>query len=221
MTDWIFIPPLMLKFKDIAEKALRDAANEYSAICCAVVMEVGKTGEIKRWSILDRNERTGPSNEGVNHALTNRMEPVQLLKSSLIAVLDEGKVKKSDNFDIDGGILQVANRVLKDHNYHRGGYDILHADEIIHASSNVGTAKMVMKSFGSRPERYVEKLYDLRLNDSLPIQMKGVDKPWIKQPKKDNKQWYKKSLEWMSIGYETEITIYTLTLYNAIANNGK
>ncbi|HOG05839.1 MAG TPA: penicillin-binding transpeptidase domain-containing protein [Paludibacter sp.] len=214
---------LDVEIQDIAEKALRDVANEYAPqSACAVVMEV-KTGEIKAMVNLDRNERTGEYYEGVNHALTNRMEPGSTFKiASLIAVLDEGKVKKSDNFDIDGGVLQVANRVLKDHNYHRGGYDTLHVDEIIHASSNVGTAKMVMKSFGSRPEKYIEKLYDLRLNDSLPIQMKGVAKPWIKHPKKDKKQWYKTSLAWMSIGYETKIPpIYTLTLYNAIANNGK
>jgi len=60
---------------------------------------------------LDCNERTGEYYEGVNHALTNRMEPGSTFKiASLIAVLDEGKVKKSDNFDIDGGVLPVANR---------------------------------------------------------------------------------------------------------------
>jgi len=52
--------------------------------------------------------------------------------------------------------------------------------------------------------------------------MKGVAKPWVKHPKKDKKLWYKTSLAWMSIGYETKIPpIYTLTLYNAIANNGR
>jgi cell division protein FtsI (penicillin-binding protein 3) len=80
----------------------------------------------------------------------------------------------------------------------------------------------VMKSFGDKPEKYIEKLYDLRLNDSLPLQMKGVAKPWIKHPKKDKNEWYKTSLAWISIGYETKIPpIYTLTLFNAIANDGK
>jgi cell division protein FtsI (penicillin-binding protein 3) len=212
-----------VEIQDIAEKALRDVANEFTPqSACAVVMEVA-SGEIKAMVNLDYNEKTGEYHEGVNHALTNRMEPGSTFKiASLIAVLDEGKVKKSDLFDIDGGKLQVANRLLKDHNYYNGGYDTLHVDEIIHASSNVGTAKMVIKSFGNRPEKYIEKLYDLKLNDSLPIQMKGVAKPWIKHPKKDKKDWYKTTLAWMSIGYETKIPpIYTLTLYNAIANNGK
>ncbi|HQB29083.1 MAG TPA: penicillin-binding transpeptidase domain-containing protein, partial [Paludibacter sp.] len=96
---------LDVEIQDIAEKALRDAANEFSPqSACAVVMEVA-TGEIKAIVNLDRDEKTGQYHEGVNHALTNRMEPGSTFKiASLIAVLDEGKVKKSDVFDIDGGI---------------------------------------------------------------------------------------------------------------------
>ena len=71
-------------------------------------------------------------------------------------------------------------------------------------------------------KKFIEKLYEYRLNDSLPIQMKGVAKPWIKHPKKDKDLWYKTSLAWISIGYETKIPpIYTLTFFNAIANGGK
>ncbi len=81
---------------------------------------------------------------------------------------------------------------------------------------------MVIKSFGNKPEKYVEKLYDMRLNDSLPLQMKGAAKSRIKHPKKNKSEWYGTTLAWMSIGYETIMPpIYTLTFYNAIANDGK
>lgn len=214
---------LDIEIQDIAEKALRDTIGALGAKSgCIVVMEV-QTGEVKAMVNLDYDEKSDSYYEGKNHALTDRMEPGSTFKvASLIAVLDEGKVKINDVFDIEGGILPIANRLMKDHNYHRGGYDKLHVNEIIQASSNVGTSKMVMKSFGDKPEKYIEKLYDLRLNDSLPLQMKGVAKPWIKHPKKDKNEWYKTSLAWISIGYETKIPpIYTLTLFNAIANEGK
>jgi len=139
-----------------------------------------------------------------------------------MAVLDEGKYSLTDEFDIHHGIYPIANRIMRDHNANRGGYERLRVDEIIHASSNVGTAQMVMGTYGDRPEKFIEKLYEYRLNDSLPIQMKGVAKPWIKHPKKDKDLWYKTSLAWISIGYETKIPpIYTLTFFNAIANGGK
>ena len=212
-----------IEIQDIAEKALRDTIAGLGAQSgCIVVMEV-QTGEIKAMVNLDYNEKTQTYYEGANHALTDRVEPGSTFKiASLIAVLDEGKVKVSDVFDTGNGLFPIANRVMRDHNYHRGGYGKLRVDEIIHASSNVGTSKMVMKSFEDNPEKYIEKLYDLRLNDSLPIQMKGIARPWIKHPKKNKKEWYKTSLAWISIGYETKIPpIYTLTLYNAIANQGK
>jgi len=214
---------LDIEIQDIAEKALKDTIAALGAKSgCIVVMEV-KTGEVKAMVNLEYNERTGTYFEGRNQALTDRVEPGSTFKiASLIAVLDEGKVKVSDVFDTGNGLMPIANRVMRDHNYHRGGYGKLRVDEIIHASSNVGTSKMVMKTFEDRPEKFIEKLYDLRLNDSLPLQMRGVAKPWIKHPKKNRKDWYKTSLAWISIGYETLIPpIYTLTLYNAIANDGK
>ncbi len=214
---------LDIEIQDIAEKALRDVAVKYKPrSACAIVMEV-KTGEIKAMVNLDYNAQSDIYYEGVNHALTDRIEPGSTFKiASLIAVLDEGKVKKTDVFDVGDGTMQVANRTLRDHNAHRGGFGKITVAEVIHGSSNVGTAKMVMKSFEQKPEKFIEKLYDLRLNDSLAIQMKGVAKPWIKHPVKDKKSWSKVSLAWMSMGYETMIPpIYTLTLYNAIANDGK
>lgn len=214
---------LDIEIQDIAEKALRDTIGALGAKSgCIVVMEV-QTGEVKAMVNLDYDEKSESYYEGKNHALTDRIEPGSTFKvASLIAVLDEGKVKINDVIDVGNGILPIANRLMKDHNYHRGGYGRLHVNEIIQASSNVGVSKIVMKSFADNPEKYIEKLYDLRLNDSLPLQMKGVAKPWIKHPKKDKNEWYKTSLAWISIGYETKIPpIYTLTLFNAIANDGK
>ncbi|MDD2285500.1 MAG: penicillin-binding protein [Paludibacter sp.] len=214
---------LDIEIQDIAEKALRDTIGALGAKSgCIVVMEV-QTGEVKAMVNLDYDEKSDSYYEGKNHALTDRMEPGSTFKvASLIAVLDEGKVKINDVFDVGNGVLPIANRLMKDHNYHRGGYGRLHVNEIIQASSNVGVSKMVIKSFADKPEKYIEKLYDLRLNDSLPLQMKGVAKPWIKHPKKDKNEWYKTSLAWISIGYESKIPpIYTLTLFNAIANDGK
>ncbi len=212
-----------IEMQDIAEKALRDAAQNFSPkSACAIVMEVA-SGEIKAIVNLDRDNKTNSYYEGVNHAMTDKIEPGSTFKiASLIAVLDAGKLKTTDTLHIHGGRLKVANRTLTDHNAHRGGYDVLTVAESIHASSNVGTAKMVMKTFGKQPEKYVEKLYDLRLNDSLPLQLKGIAKPWIKHPKVNKNQWSAVTLAWMSIGYETQIPpIYTLALYNAVANQGR
>lgn len=211
-----------IEIQDVAEKALRDTIAQLGARSGLVVVMEVKTGEIRAMVNLDYNEKSDSYFEGANHALRDQSEPGSTFKiASLMAVLDEGKVKIDDAFDTGNGIFPIGGRLMKDHNHARGGYGVLHVNEIIQASSNVGTSKMVLKSFGDNPSKYVERLYGFGLNDSLPIQMKGVAKPKIKHPKKNKDQWYKTTLAWMSIGYETQIPpIYTLTFYNSIANNG-
>lgn len=212
-----------VELQDVAEKALRDTIDGMGAVSGTVVLMEVATGAIRAMVNLDLNPKTGEYYENTNHALRDQVEPGSTFKiASLMAVLDEGKYKLSDEFNIHHGLYKIANRVMRDHNAHRGGYDRLKVEEIIQASSNVGTAQMVMGTFGDKPEKYIERLYSYRLNDSLPIQMKGVAKPWIKHPKKDKDLWYATSLAWISIGYETKIPpIYSLTFFNAIANNGK
>lgn len=214
---------LDVELQDIAEKALRDTIDGIGAVSGTVVLMEVQTGAIRAMVNLDKNPKTGEYYENMNHALLDQVEPGSTFKiASLMAVLDEGKYSVSDVIDIHHGKLEIGGRLMRDHNAHRGGYDKLRVDEIIHASSNVGTAKMVMGTFGNKPERFIQKLYDYRLNDSLPIQMKGVAKPWIKHPRKDKDLWYATSLAWISIGYETKIPpIYSLTFFNAIANGGK
>lgn len=216
------ISTIDVDYQEIAENALRDTIGLLGAKSgCVVVMEV-KTGKIKAIVNLELHEPTGNYIESENHVLRDRIEPGSTFKiASLMAVLDDGKVKISDTFDTKNGILRVANRVMRDHNYHKGGYGVLRVDEIIHASSNVGTTLMVQRAFGGRSKDFIEKLYDYRLNDSLPLQMKGIATPWIKHPVKNRRNWYATSLAWISIGYETKIPlIYMLTFYNAIANGG-
>jgi len=213
---------LDIEIQDIAEKALRDTIAQLGAQSATVVVMEVKTGEIKAMVNLDLHPVSGNYYEGDNHALRDQTEPGSTFKiATLMAVLDEGSVKLTDKFDTGNGVYQVARSWMKDHNYQKGGYGILQVDEIIQASSNVGTTMMVQKAFGKNEAAFIEKLWSFGLNDSLPIQMKGIATPRIKHPVKNKREWSGLSLAWMSIGYETTIPpIYTLTFYNAIANGG-
>lgn len=210
-----------IEIQDIAEKALRDTIGLLGAEAGSIVVMEVKTGKIRAIVNLEFNISTGTYFEGRNIALSDKIEPGSTFKiASLMAVLDEGRVKLTDTFNTHNGLLPVANRIMRDHNHHRGGFGKLTVEEIIQASSNVGTTLMVQKTFGDRPAAFIEKLYDFGLNDSLELQMKGIARPWIKHPK-NRRHWSRTSLAWMSIGYETIMPpIYTLTFYNAIANNG-
>uniref|UniRef100_UPI003594789E penicillin-binding transpeptidase domain-containing protein n=1 Tax=Aquiflexum sp. TaxID=1872584 RepID=UPI003594789E len=58
------------------------------------------------------------------------------------------------------------------------------------------------------------------LDKPMDFQLRGEGVPYFKKP--GEKNWYGTTLPWMSIGYEAKLTpLHTLTLYNAVANNGK
>jgi len=79
-----------------------------------------------------------------------------------------------------------------------------------------------MKAWGDNPSGFVDKLYEMGLNEPMNIEIPGAAAPKIRHPKDKSGYWSKTTLPWMSIGYETQIPpIYTLAFYNAIANNGK
>ena len=80
----------------------------------------------------------------------------------------------------------------------------------------------VVKAWGNHPDEYVEKLYEMGLNEKFDLEIPGNAGPKIRHPKDKSRYWAQTTLPWMSIGYETQIPpIHTLTFYNAIANDGK
>jgi len=66
----------------------------------------------------------------------------------------------------------------------------------------------------------VNRLYAMRLNKPLDIQLKGEGEPLIRYP--GDKLWSGLTLPMMSHGYEVLLTpLQILTFYNAVANDGK
>jgi cell division protein FtsI (penicillin-binding protein 3) len=81
-------------------------------------------------------------------------------------------------------------------------------------------ARLADKYFGLHPQRFIDHIDRLKLSQPLGIQINGEPSPKIKRP--GEKGWSGISLPWMAHGYGLEITpLHTLTLYNAVANNGE
>ena len=182
-----------------------------------IVMEV-QTGQIKALVGLTKKDSTNyqPCENFSIWQSTGLMHPI-----SLLAALETGKVKLSDKVDTGNGIYQVQGRELKDHNWHRGGYGEITAQEGLAASSNIAIYKTMEKAFGDNPQTF----FDLLANMSYgkPDSITGIAnlKPAHFVTSKDN-NWTKTAFVWSSIGYNQHVSpIQILTFYNAIANNGK
>jgi len=99
-------------------------------------------------------------------------------------------------------------------------HGIITVKQVFEESSNVGTSKLIYEHYKDRPKDYVNRLYAMRLNKPLGLQIKGEGEPLIRYP--GDKLWSGVSLPMMSYGYEVQLTpLQVLAFYNAVANDGK
>lgn len=211
------ITSIDVNIQDVAEDALmRQLIANEADHGCAVLMEVS-TGFIVAIANLGKNKE-GIYEEKFNYAIGESSEPGSTFKlASLLAALDDGLLSLSDTVNTEDGTTRFANRTMRDS--HKGGYGRISVARAFELSSNVGISKVVHKAYRDNPQKMIDKFYDMRLNQSLGLDIPGEGKPQIKDT--HHKYWSKVSLPWMSIGYEIALTpLQTLTFYNAVANNG-
>ena len=205
--------------QDICEKALVDKLKELNATVGVVVLMEVATGEVK--AIVNMTQgRDGEYYEVRNNAISDMLEPGSTFKTaSIMVALEDGKITPDYIVDTGNGQKPMHGRVMKDHNWHRGGYGKLTVTEILGVSSNVGTSSIIENFYGSNPQKFVDGLKRMSIDQPLHLQISGEGKPNIRGPKE--RYFSKTTLPWMSIGYETQVPpINILTFYNAIANNG-
>lgn len=216
-----------VRMMDIVESELKAEMNNSNADHgCAVLMDV-KTGEVKAMSNLKMNSDR-EFYEEANYAVNSMTEPGSTFKvASVVALLESGKVDTSYKIDTGDGKWQLSNwpRPMKDHNWEKGGYGEISLAQAVWYSSNIGISKPAMEVFGlsrDSSKKFVDRLYSMKLNEKLNIEIPGVGIPKIPHPTDKGVDWAGTSLPWMSIGYGVQVPpIYTLTFYNGLANNGK
>ncbi len=204
--------------QDVAENALRKQLKKHEAHHgTAVLMEVS-TGEIKAIANLERIS-DGSYKETYNYAVGESTEPGSTFKlASLIAMLEDGYVSLDDTVDTGEGVFEIEDHKLYDSK--KGGHGVLSVKEVFEVSSNVGVASLTNRYYKGREEKFLNRLYQLNLNKKLSLEIRGEGTPDIKY--KGDKLWSGLSLTMMSIGYEVRLTpLQTLTLYNAVANDGE
>jgi cell division protein FtsI (penicillin-binding protein 3) len=142
--------------------------------------------------------------------------------ASLLAVLETGKMKLSDEVETAGGVWPVGEDMLmRDHNWRRGGYGVISLERVLAVSSNVGMGQAVDKSFHNNQQQFFDLLN--RMSFGQPDSIEGIIglKPSIYSSPKDG-DWSNWKLWWSAVGYERKMApIQMLTFYNAIANDGK
>ena len=212
--------------QDLAEQALLEKLREIDALMgVAIVMEV-QTGDVKAIVNMEKGG-DGDFHERLNNALGYRCEPGSVFKTaSILVALDDAVVDTSYVIHTGSGTMAMHGARMRDHNWYKGGYHDINVARALEVSSNIGVSFVIDHFYGSDPQRYVDGLNRIGIGADLGIPLNEYRPPKIRPANNENgrraSNWYKTTLPWMSIGYETQIApINTLTFYNAIANNGK
>ena len=206
-----------IALQDVAENALYTQLKKHEAGHGTVVVMEVSTGKVKAIANLGRTE-DGEYSENYNYAIGESTEPGSTFKlASVISLLEDGYVKPEDKVDVGDGVIYYNGHRMEDSG--NEGLGIITIQEAFEKSSNVGISKVVREKYKNNPEQFVNRLYQLGLNQKLNIEIKGEGEPDIKYT--DNPLWSGLSLPMMSIGYEVRLTpLQTLAFYNAIANDG-
>lgn len=179
----------------------------------AILMEVS-TGNIRAISNFEYSSKTGNYEVCINRIFTP-YEPGSVMKTvSMLIALEDGIVTGlNQSFPGHDGEWAYPNKSRAILDSHPMGW--VPVSLILPNSSNIATAEMIMSRYRSNPSAFKQRLYDIGFGESLEVGIKGEKLPFLKaNPSAVD-------LSRMAYGYTTAIPpIYTLTVYNAIANDG-
>ncbi|WP_113661830.1 penicillin-binding protein [Pedobacter nanyangensis] len=211
------ISTIDVNMQDLAQSALeKQLIKSQAHHGCVIVMEV-ETGEIRAVANFTKVEE-GVYKEQFNYAIAGNQDPGSTFKlASYMALLEDKKVDTNtligtENYRLPGG------HTIKDSH---GSIGVVTVKRAFEQSSNSAIAQLINNHYKENPKKFTDHLYSWHLNEKTGLQIPGEAKPWVKNP--SAKSWNKNmTLPQMAYGYEMQLTpLKMLTLYNAIANNGK
>ncbi|MFZ1687220.1 MAG: penicillin-binding protein [Flavobacteriales bacterium] len=209
---------LDMNLQDVADAALRKqiiATRAHHG--CVVVMETA-TGRIRAISNLTRTGDSTCTETQRNWAVWESVDPGSTIKlASLIVAMEDGLLTPEDTVQTHKGVRYWHRKRMEDSH---PNYDVLTIRRAFELSSNVGIAGAIWRRYKNDPQKFVDGLRRLRLDQPVGAGIPGEGMPTIPDPK--SKEWNGLSLPWMAHGYSLSITpLQMLTFYNAVANKGR
>ncbi|MBP5315714.1 MAG: transpeptidase family protein [Muribaculaceae bacterium] len=204
--------------------AMLDSADAEWGV--AVLMEVA-TGDIKAISNLEKERietdtathafrYTGRIVEGMNRAVMG-FEPGSVVKPiSMLIALESGAVTSPNQMITIGDHFAYAGgKPIRDSHYNSA----LTAEGVIEQSSNIGMARIITGKFHNNPQAFRKALEERGFFEPMKTGIAGERVPRFADLTSHGARL---NLSRICFGYASEIPpIYTLSIYNAIANNGR
>ncbi len=205
---------------DVVDKALRKQLETQNAIWGTTIVMDTESGDILAMSNLGLSGKRYSESQ-YNYAIGSRMEPGSTFKlAALLALLEEGGFSEEHIIDSgDGERVQVGKARVRDS--HKG-YSKVNLHTAFAQSLNVYFATAVYETFKDDPKVYTDYLKSINLDKRVGLDAYGEPKPIL--PERGMKGLWTENITLpnMGYGYAVELSpIQTLTLYNAVANDGR
>lgn len=228
ISNWVSTPAVRgydihttinIDLQDMLEEELLHICSESKAEWgTAILMEVS-TGEIKAISNIELLD-DGTYGEALNRAVLP-YEPGSVMKPiSLMIAFEDGLVKNvTDQVD--------CSPFMKTSDHAGGGMKTM--KQVIETSSNTGIARVIFRGYSQNPEKWYDRMAGLGFFEPIRSGIAGESTPRIrrltdKDSKGNNITMTARHLDLarQAYGYNTELPpLFTLSVYNAIANDGK
>lgn len=228
VTNWVTVAPqrgydirttIDIDIQDMLEEELLKVCDSVDAEWgTAIIMEVS-TGAIRGISNIQRLD-DGTYGESMNRAVRG-YEPGSVMKPISMLIAFEDGLIHSVNETVDCSPFQ---RTSDPH-----APTIKNMKQVIEMSSNTGIARVIFRGYREDPSKFYDRLASIGFFEPMHTGIAGEQIPRIRKllPKDKNGNNITMTARHLDLarqayGYNTEIPpLYTLSIYNAIANNGR
>lgn len=203
-----------INMQDIVENELNSILSHVDADWgVAVLMDVA-TGDIKAISNLEKNPSSGTYIEAMNRAVLG-YEPGSVVKTlSMMIALEEGIVTNLDEEIPTGKCVYMGRPITDSH-----PTTSLKVSEVLEQSSNIAMTRIIARHFEANPGEFYSRIKSMGFLEPMHTGISGERVPRIDSV--PSNRGGRLVLSRQCFGYATEIPpLYTLALYNAIANDG-
>lgn len=211
------VTTLDMTMQEIAERNLMHMVKSQRAeYGTAVIMEVA-TGEIRAIANVERTENGKYTfHTRRNYAIT-AIEPGSVVKTlSMLIAMENGKVDPYREFNSEGAIPEIGTYQKISHYKNP-----LTAQDVIIKSDNRGICKIVGNIYRGRYNDFVHDIRNSGIMETMKLPLPGAQAPEVPTIVFE-KQWQYYAFAQTIFGYYNKYSpISTLSVYNAIANNGK
>jgi cell division protein FtsI (penicillin-binding protein 3) len=204
--------------QDVTESALMKMLSGNNSLHgTAIIMETA-TGKLKAIANLGK-QTDGTYIEDLNYGIGKRTEPGSIFKlATLMSLIEDKYVDINTMVNCEGGVKDFYGLKIKDSHLGTGSISVKDA---FARSSNVAFAKLADQYYHNQPAKFINHLHQMHLDTLTGVDITASSGyPVIK--KATARSWSATTIPFMAHGYEELVTpLHMLTLYNAVANNGR